>query len=277
MSLTFKHCRLLLLFTGFLSCAPSQWDPEIDAVMRHRTKPHIRASIHGKSQASLENGSRLKISVDRAIPAESDQLTSSPSIVLRDNSHVRKFVKLYTGKQKKDLEVPLFRYDEYKPLMERVFDYYNLPQELSNVAIVESKFNTEAVSEDGAVGIWQFMRPTAENLGLRCSFWNDERKDVLRSTIAAAKYLSELNERFGDWLLALAAYNAGPNRVASAIEKAGGERDFYKLASLNLLPRETVNHVSKFIAITMITKNPDLYRITTASQEDLLGDRPLVD
>lgn len=275
MRLQFRNCRILLLFTGLLSCAPSNWEPEIDAVMRHRTRPHIRASIKGSN--SKVGRSRLKSSIkDPKLDQFKGQQDPTPSIVLRDNAHVRKFVNLYTGKKKRDLAEPLVRFDEYKPLIEKVFDYYNLPQELSNVALVESKFDKHAISEDGAVGIWQLMRPTAQELGLSCSFWNDERKDVLRSTIAAAKYLNDLNERFGDWLLALAAYNAGPNKIANAIERAGGERDFYKLASKNLLPTETVNHVSKFIAITMITKNPSVYQFSEKNT-DVVGDQPLID
>ncbi len=280
MNLYFKYIRLFFIVTGLLSCSSRTWDPEINAVLNHKSKPHVRASIaksNSKVSGGLASRARLNGSANSIgnIENTEDVDSSAPSIVLRDNAHVRKFVSLYTGKRKRDLELPLARFDEYRPLVEKVLDYYNLPLELSNVAFVESKFDTEAVSEDGAVGVWQFMRPTAENLGLDCSYWNDERKDVLRSTIAAAKYLTELNNRFDDWLLALAAYNAGPNRVANAIQRAGGERDFYKLAAKKLLPRETINHVSKFIAITMITNNPDLYEINS-SNEDVYGDKPLV-
>jgi membrane-bound lytic murein transglycosylase D len=247
-----------MIVLGLMSCSSFHvLDPEVDAISRRGAKKnsslHIRASIGQASGLSLENSKiRKGEEFDNKAP-------EAPEIILRDTPEVRKYLSLYTGRSRRDIEVPLKRRAEYLPTIEKVLNYFELPLDLSNLAFIESKFDVSARSPQGALGIWQFMKPTAQELGLRCNFWNDEREDVLRSSIAAAKYLRELQNRFDDWLLTLAAYNAGPGRVLAAIENAGGERDFYKIARLNLLPEETVNHVSKFIAVSMITRNPDLY------------------
>jgi hypothetical protein len=247
---------VLITVLGFMSCSSFHvLDPEVEAIRGVNKNPslHFRASIGQVSGVSKER-SKIRNGEDF-----DDKPQEAPEIILRDTPEVRKYLSLYTGRRRKDIEAPLKRRAEYLPTIEKVLSYFDLPLDLSNLAFIESKFDISARSPQGAVGMWQFMKPTAQELGLRCNFWNDEREDVLRSSIAAAKYLRELHNRFDDWLLTLAAYNAGPRRVLAAIENAGGERDFYKIASLNLLPEETVNHVSKFIAVSMITRNPDLY------------------
>lgn len=262
-----------LMLLGLLSCSSFHTlDSEVQAITNPYQiigdRPHIRASLKTSSMSSASRG-RLASSVKNF----ETNIKRFPEVELRDTPEVRKFVGLYTGKARKDVQEPFERRAEYLPTIEKVLSHFQLPLELSNLAFVESKFNTAARSPKGALGLWQFMKPTAQELGLRCNFWNDERKDVLRSSIAAAKYLTELQNRFGDWLLTIAAYNAGPGKVASAIQKAGGERDFYVLARKGLLPRETVNHVSRFIALSMILKNPDVFDFQPPGL--MVGDRPL--
>lgn len=251
---------------GLMSCSNfHSLDNEIEAVNRYSSeKRYVRGSLN--KAVKPDPGS---VNIVR-IPDE--QAPEVPEIVLRDTPEVRKYLGLYTGRYRKDVEEPLRRRAEYLPTIEKVLNYFELPLELSNLAFVESKFDVNVRSPQGATGLWQFMKPTAELLGLRCHFWNDERKDVLRSTIAAAKYIKELHNKYDDWLLTLAAYNAGPGRVSNAIDAAGGEKDFYKIARMNLLPRETVNHVSKFIALSMITRNPDVYNFNELIQEERIGD-----
>jgi membrane-bound lytic murein transglycosylase D len=243
-----------LVVLGLMSCSSfNALDTETRAIKQHKnSSKHVRASIN---RSAVGGAGQTKLIRQDLVP----EAEAAPEIVLRDTPEVRKYLSLYTGSSRKDIEVPLKKRAEYLPTIEKVLSYFDLPLDLSNLAFIESKFDTAARSPQGAVGLWQFMKPTATELGLRCNFWNDEREDVLRSSIAAAKYLKDLQNRFDDWLLTLAAYNAGPGRVLAAIDKAGGERDFYKIARMNLLPQETVNHVSRFIAVSMITRNPDVY------------------
>lgn len=121
-----------------------------------------------------------------------------------------------------------------------------LPRELMMVAFVESEFIPTAVSPKGATGPWQFIPATAARYGLQLGIWRDERTDFEKSTFAAARYLSHLHGVFGDWLLALAAYNAGEDMVAGAIVK-GRTRDFWRLHRMGLLPRETQDYVPEIL------------------------------
>jgi soluble lytic murein transglycosylase-like protein len=129
----------------------------------------------------------------------------------------------------------------------RVFVDEGVPLEYLAVAAVESAFHPDALSPKGARGLWQFMPATAQRFGLCVEEWRDDRLDAQRSTRAAARYLRWLHAQFGDWLLALAAYNAGEGRVLAAIER-GQSRDFWRLAALGLLPEETRRYVPAVLA-----------------------------
>ena len=130
-------------------------------------------------------------------------------------------------------------------MMDAMFKKYGLPSDLKYLAVVESEMKTSAVSRVGAVGPWQLMAGTAQDLGLKVSAKNDERKQFYKSTRAAALYLRDLHNEFGDWLLVLAAYNSGPGPVHKAIRRAGS-RDFWQLQAY--LPAETRAHVKRIIA-----------------------------
>lgn len=129
--------------------------------------------------------------------------------------------------------------------IDKIFLQHNIPVELKYLGIVESQFKTTARSKVGAVGVWQFMPGTAKNYGLRITSKYDERKNLSKSTVAAAKYLEYLYGFFEDWLLVVASYNSGPAPVLSAIKKSGS-KSFWKLQ--NFLPKETRLHVKRFIA-----------------------------
>jgi membrane-bound lytic murein transglycosylase D len=129
--------------------------------------------------------------------------------------------------------------------MDDVFTSYNLPIELKYLAVIESELNPRAVSPVGAVGTWQLMPETAQILGLKVTRKYDERTHLRKSTVAAAKYLRDLYNEYGDWLLVMAAYNGGPGPVNSAIRKSGS-RNFYNLQYF--LPGESREHVKKYIA-----------------------------
>lgn len=132
----------------------------------------------------------------------------------------------------------------YFPLFEQEMDNANIPLEMKYLSIVESALNPRARSRVGATGLWQFMYPTGKMYGLDVSSYVDERSDPIRSTKAAAKYLSRLYAMFNDWDLALAAYNSGPGNVTKAIRRSGGKQNYWNLRPH--LPRETAGYVPAF-------------------------------
>lgn len=139
----------------------------------------------------------------------------------------------------------------YLDMMENILVQHGLPKELKYLAVIESNLKTNARSWAGAVGPWQFMAETARTMGLKVNSKYDERKDVLKSTHAASRYLNDLFAVYGDWLLVIAAYNGGAGKVNAAIRKSGS-KDFWTLQ--RFLPTESKNHVKKFIATHYILK-----------------------
>ena len=131
-------------------------------------------------------------------------------------------------------------------MFEEVLDKHNLPLEIKYLAIVESSLKPRAKSRVGATGLWQFMFSTGKQYGLEVSSYVDERCDPLRSTNAAAKYLGSLYKTFGDWDLALAAYNSGPGNVTKAIRRSGGYQNYWNIRPF--LPRETAGYLPAFLA-----------------------------
>ena len=162
---------------------------------------------------------------------------------------VRSYIDTYTRKKRDKTEAMLGRTVMYFPLFEKLLLENDLPIDLKYLSIVESALNPEARSRSGAVGLWQFMTPTARENGLQINRYVDERKDPEKATKAAMRYLRKQFHRFGNWELALAAYNGGPGRVNRAI-KRGRSKNFWRIR--RHLPRETRNYVPAFIAATYI-------------------------
>ena len=152
----------------------------------------------------------------------------------------------------------LTRFYPYRPLIEQIFAEFGLPKELVYLSLVESGFNPRAYSRARASGPWQFIRSTGLIYGLRVNWYVDERRDPIKSTVAAARHLRDLYDLFGTWPLALAAYNAGAGKISRAIEKTGS-RDFWKIARTRLIRRETKQYVPKFMAAMIIAKRPALF------------------
>jgi len=160
----------------------------------------------------------------------------------------------------------------YMELMQGILQQYGLPEDLIYLALIESGFNPQAYSWAHASGPWQFISSTGKLYGLTYDWWLDERRDPVKSTHAAAKYLKNLYDEFGDWRLAMAAYNCGEVRVRKAITSAGS-RDFWKL----VLPRQTRNYVPLFMAATIIAKSPEQYGFTVQPEPPLSYDEVTID
>ncbi len=189
-----------------------------------------------------------------------DLQSSDHDIDIPLNSRVLAFVELFTGRLRGYLQEGLSRGVRFLPMIQDVFRAEGLPLDLAYVPLVESAFKPDALSRAKAKGMWQFMRGTALENGLKHDWYIDERAEPEKATRAAAKYLKTLYGTFGDWHLALASYNGGPGRVQSAIRRSGGVKDFWKLsASKRYLPRETRDYVPLILAAMIVARNPAQY------------------
>lgn len=187
-------------------------------------------------------------SLDRTI--ENRIFSLGSSVDVKYTAEVKRRIKQYTVKQRATSEILLGRTSIYFPLFEDIFKRKGLPLDLKYLSVVESGLRPVATSRSGAAGLWQFMRPTGRMMGLEINRTIDERRDIEKSTEAAAEYLLHLYERFDDWTLAIAAYNCGPGNLRKAIRKSGGKRNFWEIAKY--LPKETREYVPKFIAISYV-------------------------
>ena len=166
------------------------------------------------------------------------------------NETVRKYIDLYAGPRRKILRHIMGMANFYFPIIEQILDTNDLPLELKYLPVVESALRPLAQSRVGASGLWQFMLPTGKIYGLEINSLIDERLDPEKATEAACRYFKDMYNRYGDWHLALAAYNCGPGGVDRAIRRAGGVKDFWKL--FQYLPRETRSYVPLFLAVAYI-------------------------
>lgn len=171
-------------------------------------------------------------------------------IDLSYNKTVKNFIELYTQRRRDQVEMMLGLASFYFPIFEEALDKYDLPMELKYMAIIESALNPTARSRANAVGLWQFMYGTGKWLGLEIGTFVDERRDPVKSTDAAARYLSQLYKIYKNWHLVIAAYNCGPGNVNKAIRRSGGTRDYW--AIYYRLPRETRGYVPAFIAASYV-------------------------
>lgn len=185
------------------------------------------------------------------------------TIPLHFNDKVRGFVDFFTVRRRQFTMNMLQRKNMYFPMFERVFAEYGVPDELKYLSIVESALIPTALSKAGAKGLWQFMPYTGKLFNLKQDYYIDERMDPVKSTYAAAKYLKYLHNFFGDWELALAAYNCGPGNVKKAQRRS---QKFYFWDIYDHLPRETRSYVPQFVAV--------MYALSYADEHNLLQDQP---
>ncbi|MBO4674335.1 MAG: transglycosylase SLT domain-containing protein [Bacteroidaceae bacterium] len=168
------------------------------------------------------------------------------------NDVTRKFIDTYSNRMKSSVAIMLGSANFYNPIFEEALERYGLPLELRYLPVIESALRPSATSRAGAAGLWQFMIGTGKRYGLEVNTLVDERRDPIKSSEAAAHYLSDLYDMFGDWSLAIAAYNCGEGNVQKAITRTGNQEgaDFWSV--YNRLPRETRGYVPAFIAATYI-------------------------
>jgi membrane-bound lytic murein transglycosylase D len=192
---------------------------------------------------------------------------------------VEKHISFFNTSIRSRFEQWLFRLSRYRPLIENIFSEFDLPSDLVNLSLVESGFNPYAYSRAKATGPWQFMKATGKLYGLRIDHYVDERRDPIKSTVAAARYLRDLYDLFGTWPLAMAAYNAGEGKVMRALQRAQAET-FWDISKTRLIRRETKQYVPRIMAATVIARNPDRYGfsqdpVPVHQFEEVVVTRPL--
>lgn len=180
-----------------------------------------------------------------------DRLTRMPVLMeMPYNDIVRKFIDTYTVRLRGQVAFMLSACNFYMPIFEEALDAYGLPLELKYLPIIESALNPSAVSRAGATGLWQFMHATGKVYGLENNSLVDERRDPIKATWAAARYLKDMYDIYHDWNLVIAAYNCGPGNINKAIRRAGGKTDYWEI--YRYLPRETRGYVPAFIAANYV-------------------------
>jgi membrane-bound lytic murein transglycosylase D len=196
----------------------------------------------------------------------------SHDLPLTVNDEVLSFLNFFQTPKGRDIvETGLRRSGRYRDMIVRVLKEEGLPQDLIYLAQAESAFQPLALSRAGARGIWQFVAYRGQQYGLRRTWWIDERQDPEKATHAAAQHLRDLYGLFGDWYLAMAAYNCGPGNVQKAIERTG-YADFWELYKRKALPRETKNYVPIIIALTLIAKDAAHYNIQADPEAPVAAD-----
>ena len=179
------------------------------------------------------------------------RLSRLPNVIdMPYNNVVQKYIDLYSGRLRGSVAILLGLGNFYNPIFEEALESYQIPLELRYLPVIESALNPTAVSRAGAVGLWQFMIGTGKQYGLEVTSLIDERRDPIKASYAAARYLCDLYDIFGDWTLAIASYNCGPNNILKAIKRAGGVKDYWTIYPY--LPAETRGYVPAFIAANYI-------------------------
>lgn len=190
-----------------------------------------------------------------------EEKINTPQIVSDYNSNelavkaVEKNINFFTEKIREKFSLWLSRSGKYIELMKEILKEENIPEEIVFIPLIESGFSPYACSPASAVGYWQFIASTAKRYGLKINWWMDERRDPVKSTVAAANYFKDLYEMFGSWKLAMAAYNAGEGKILKALNRSNTD-DYWSLLDTKYIKRETKDYVPKFIAASMIANSP---------------------
>ncbi len=221
--------------------------------------------------AALESPEEIEKILEETNPVLSDGVHEGEKVPLHIpieiNRNVSQWIKFFAERERDRTQRYFERGEALRPHIEQILKENEVPAELYYLAMIESGFVSHAKSRAKAVGVWQFMPGTARNYGLIVNKQVDERRNWIKSTEAAASYLKDLNNVFGSWYLALAAYNAGEHRIVRSIMK-GKTRDFWALAEAGLLPKETLNYVPKFLAAHIVGKNMKRFDFEVALMDE---------
>jgi len=226
-------------------------------------------AIPSEAKPPQEDIAQLEESIDGYFEEKPYQI---PMIL---NDSVENHLEYFKTRGRDVFQIWLDRSARYMPMMKSIFQEKNLPEDLVYIAMIESGFNPYAVSWARAVGPWQFMPHTGKLYGLRIDWWVDERKDPIKSTVAAAEHLKDLHNLFGSWQLAMASYNAGAGKVQRAVLRTRSE-DFWDLKASRYIRRETKNYIPKYMAATIIAKNPVAYGFTEPAVDPYVYDEVVI-
>jgi membrane-bound lytic murein transglycosylase D len=219
--------------------------------------------------APIDETNDITLSPDARIKAKAQaEIKSTHSdLPLMMTDQVAGYISYFSNRGRGIFERAFARSGRYHDMMVSILKQEGVPQDLIYLAQAESGFHPLAVSRVGARGIWQFMGSRARGYGLQHNMWVDDRQDPEKSTRAAARHLRDLYAQFGDWYLAMAAYNSGPGTVQAAVRKTG-YADFWELYRRNVLPKETRNYVPIILAMTIVSKNLSQYGFDDVSMDE---------
>jgi len=224
-----------------------------------------KANYHENSQTPVIEKELPYTNTDSIMIYRLQKLTNQTVFPMVFNDDIRSYINMYIRKNR-SVATMLGLAKYYFPMFEQTMDKYNCPLELKYLAVIESALNPIAVSRAGATGLWQFMYNTGKMYGLEVNTMVDYRCDPYRATDAAARHLRDLSKMFwGDWVLALAAYNCGPGNVKKAITRSGGKTDFWEI--YNYLPKETRGYVPAFYGAWYVMSYYDKYGIEPAEMK----------
>jgi len=268
-----------LLGGGFDLQSDDRLQAELNRILDGTNELEITALQQGdgfseqpSEPAPIDEANEVTPAVDQNVKAKAEaEIKSTRSdLPLMMTDQVAGYINYFSNRGRGTIERALSRSGQYDEMIRRTLKQEGVPQDLIYLAQAESGFHPLAVSRAGARGIWQFMASRAKGYGLERSWWIDERQDPERSTRAAARHLKDLYNQFGDWYLAMAAYNSGPGTVQSAVKRTG-YADFWELYRRNVLPKETRNYVPIILAVTIMAKNPEQYGLSSVVKEKPLA------
>jgi len=234
-------------------------------------------SPHNYEPPPIESFAGLTFPVDPKVKqrAQEELKFVRSDLPLVSNDYVDGVLTYFQNRGRGFMETILRRVGLYQPIVAETLRKEGLPQDLIYLAAAESAFNPFALSRAGAKGIWQLMLGRAIEYGLKRNRWVDQREDPVKSTQAAVRHLKDLYQTFGDWYLAMAAYNGGPATIQKAIEKTG-YADFWMLRTLRALPVETENYVPIILATALIAKDPQAYGFQVQPDPPLVTDQVVI-
>lgn len=267
-------CALLLPLLFFSACADGQHSTDLHISDNQElvvSSPPVDAvDPEADLTAELEALRRAGSWTTTSTTSQNQNLqpdTTCSDFPITINNQVQVYLDLFQNQQRKSFAIWLSRSGKYLPLMQKELKEAGLPEDLAYLAMIESGYNQKAYSKSNASGLWQFIPGTGSQYNLKMNKYLDERRDAEKSTKAAVSFLSNLYDEFGDWHLAVAAYNAGPGKISKGMERYN-TKDFWSLAQYDYLAMETKRYVPKLIASIIIAKNPEKYGFSEIHPEN---------